>query len=157
MPTANVTPEEIDRISNMPGVVVRGALLREAVASCRLDGETQSEYKPVAAKAKLDDRRFKGMNKTEAQYARHLEDRQTLGEIASWLYGSVTIVVGLNRCRYTPDFFVIEQSGEITFVEVKGFWRDDARVKIKAAAKQYPWFRFKAVQRKKGQWEEESF
>ena len=40
--------------------------------------------------------------------------------------------------------------------EVKGFWRDDARVKIKVAADIYP-FRFLAIKKAKDGWEKESF
>jgi hypothetical protein len=40
--------------------------------------------------------------------------------------------------------------------EVKGFWQDDARVKIKVAASIYP-FKFIAVKKAKGGWEREEF
>ena len=63
---------------------------------------------------------------------------------------SVTLKIGDN-CRYTPDFPAIK-AGTLTFFEVKGFWRDDARVKIKVAARTFPWARFVAVRRKKGSW-----
>ena len=45
---------------------------------------------------------------------------------------------------YTPDFAVMRADGQLECHEVKGFWQDDARVKIKVAADQYP-FRFIAV------------
>lgn len=54
-------------------------------------------------------------------------------------------------CRYTPDFCALK-SGPVTFFEVKGFWRDDARVKIKVAARMFVWAKFIAVQRVKGEW-----
>lgn len=41
--------------------------------------------------------------------------------------------------------------------EVKGHWEDDARVKIKVAAEQHPWFRFLAVRARGGVWEIERF
>ena len=43
--------------------------------------------------------------------------------------------------RYTPDFFSID-AGQLVAFEVKGFWRDDAKVKIKVAARQFPFIRF---------------
>ena len=50
--------------------------------------------------------------------------------------------------------------GQMEAHEVKGFWRDDARAKIKIAADQYP-FRFIAVTAKAkkagGGWSVESF
>lgn len=63
-----------------------------------------------------------------------------------------------NNTTYTPDFCVVE-NGRITFWECKGFWRPAARVKIKVAARLYPWAKFVAVikQKKKngGGWAEE--
>ena len=41
--------------------------------------------------------------------------------------------------------------------EVKGHWTDDARVKIKVAAELYPYYRFSAVRRVKGEWVREVF
>jgi len=40
--------------------------------------------------------------------------------------------------------------------EVKGFWQDDARVKVKVAASLYP-FRFVALTHKRGIWQIEDF
>lgn len=60
-----------------------------------------------------------------------------------------------DHCRYTPDFFEISRHGEMIAWEVKGFWRDDARVKIKVAASQEPWLQFWAVFRRKGYWHTE--
>lgn len=45
---------------------------------------------------------------------------------------------------FTPDFAVLAADGVMELHEVKGFWQDDARAKIKIAADQYP-FRFIAV------------
>ena len=54
---------------------------------------------------------------------------------------------------YTPDFAVLPASTRVIELhEVKGFWRDDARVKIKVAASLFP-FRFIAVTlHKRGGW-----
>lgn len=41
--------------------------------------------------------------------------------------------------------------------EIKGFREDDARVKIKVAARLFPEFAFVGVQRRKGEWVEERF
>ncbi|HET6207019.1 MAG TPA: hypothetical protein VFD98_09425, partial [Terracidiphilus sp.] len=60
----------------------------------------------------------------------------------------------------SPDFAVMLVNGQLEMHEVKGFWQDDARAKIKIAADQYP-FRFIAVtaQSKKsgGGWAVEEF
>jgi hypothetical protein len=48
---------------------------------------------------------------------------------------------------YTPDFALMRLDGQIEIHEVKGFWQDDARVKIKVASEMYP-FKFIAVKAK---------
>jgi len=52
---------------------------------------------------------------------------------------------------------VIRADGGIELHEVKGHWEDDARVKIKVAATQHPWFRFLAVKAGKTGWQYETF
>jgi len=52
-------------------------------------------------------------------------------------------------CRYTPDFAVLRECGQVVFYEVKGFFRDDAKVKIKVAARLFPEYRFILVMRDK--------
>lgn len=87
------------------------------------------------------------MNKTEAAYALTLEIQRRAGLVKSFLFESVRLKIG-HDCWYTPDFLVITAADEIECHEVKGFWRDDARVKIKAASERYA-FRFIAVMRDK--------
>ena len=96
------------------------------------------------------------MNSLEQQYALHLDLLQHAGEIAAWKFESVKLRIG-DRCWYTPDFMVLLPSGKIEFHEVKGFWRDDARVKIKACAAAYPWFQFVGVQLIGHLWQFERF
>lgn len=99
------------------------------------------------------------MNKTEAQYSQLLELRKLAGEIFWWKFEGMTLKLA-NNTRYTPDFSVMLRTGKLELHEVKSFWRDDARIKIKVAASLYP-FRFIAVtkQRKKdgGGWDIEEF
>lgn len=91
------------------------------------------------------------MNKTEAAYeASVLEPGVMSGEIAWYRFEGVKLRLADNTF-YTPDFAVMLTSGLLQMREVKGFWTDDARVKIKVAADQYP-FEFIAVRpRPKGQ------
>jgi hypothetical protein len=46
--------------------------------------------------------------------------------------------------------------GSLQAHEVKGFWTDDARVKIKVAAEMYP-IQFIAIKKEKGEWQKEFF
>jgi len=51
---------------------------------------------------------------------------------------------------------VVNKDQEIEFHEVKGYWMDDAKVKIKVAAAKFP-FRFVAMKLEKGLWKKEEF
>ncbi len=99
------------------------------------------------------------MNKTEEAYAKHLEQRRHAGEVAWFKFEGLKFRLADNTF-YTPDFAVMLASGVMEAHEVKGFWQDDARAKIKIAADMYP-FRFIAVkvQAKKdgGGWSREVF
>ncbi len=83
------------------------------------------------------------MNKTEEAYARHLEARKMGGDVVWYKFEGVKLRLADNTF-YTPDFAVMLYNGEIELHEVKGFWQDDARAKIKIAADMYP-FRLIAV------------
>ena len=99
------------------------------------------------------------MNKTEAAYAGYLDVLKFNGQIQWYRFEGIKLRLADNTF-YTPDFAVMAADGAIECHEVKGFWQDDARVKIKIAADQYP-FRFVAVkaQAKKngGGWAYEEF
>lgn len=88
------------------------------------------------------------LNKTEAAF---LDELQSSDKYAAIHTQGLTLLLGAN-CRYTPDFFTIDKEGKAVAWEVKGFWRDDARVKIKVAARTYRWIKFIAVQKQKGDW-----
>lgn len=95
-----------------------------------------------------------GMNKTEQAYADRLELLKRTGEIVDWRFEALKLRLA-SGTFYTVDFLVLTDAVELH--EVKGYWRDDARVKIKVAAQQYPWFKFLAVHRKKNDWIVEMF
>lgn len=99
---------------------------------------------------------FAGMNKTERAHAITLEAQRRDGRIRSWRYEAVTLKLAPD-CRFTPDFVVVENDGSIRCDEVKGFWRDDAKVKIRVAARLFPEFRFRAMRRLGAGWESEDF
>jgi hypothetical protein len=88
------------------------------------------------------------MNKTEAAYAEVLEQQRQNGELKAWKFEPLRLILA-PKTTYAPDFMVVDLNDEIEFHEVKGWWRDDARVKIKVAAAAFPWFRFVAVSKGK--------
>ena len=96
------------------------------------------------------------MNATEAEYARELEARP---DVLWHKFEGFKLRLADNTF-YTPDFAVLAADMVIECHEVKGFWMDDAKAKIKIAADLYP-FRFKALKARAkkhgGGWEEEDF
>lgn len=98
-------------------------------------------------------------NKTEQAYEHFLAALQQAGSILWFKFEGIKLRLADNTF-YTPDFAVMLASGQIELHEVKGFWQDDARAKIKIAAELYP-FRFLAARPKAkkdgGGWEIEVF
>lgn len=85
------------------------------------------------------------MNKLEREYAGILERERLAGKILWWKYEAVKFRLTANdKCFYTPDFLVQIADGTMEVHETKGHWEDDALLKIKFAAEQFP-FRFVAV------------
>lgn len=83
------------------------------------------------------------MNKTEARFADWLTSRTFSGEIRGFVFEPFKVRLGENwRTTYTPDFMIQHLDDTLELVDVKGSggWEDDARVKIKVAAEQYPQF-----------------
>lgn len=86
------------------------------------------------------------MNKTERAYADDLQLLKEAGEIRDWMFEPFNLRLA-KKTFYKPDFAVLTIDGFIEIHEVKGFWEDDARVKIKVAAEKFPWFTFAAVKK----------
>ena len=99
------------------------------------------------------------MNKTEAAYSEMMVMMIRCGDIAWYKFEGLKLRLADNTF-YSPDFVVMRSDGQIECHEVKGFWTDDARVKIKVAADMYP-FKFIAVQPRPkkdgGGWKVEEF
>jgi hypothetical protein len=94
------------------------------------------------------------MNGTERAYAQLLDVRQKAGEIAWWRFEGITLKLA-DDTRYTPDFAVMLADGTMEMHETKGFMREDAHVKIKVAAAQFPFkFRLLKMDRKARIWHE---
>lgn len=91
------------------------------------------------------------MNKTEQAYANRLELLLRSGEIRRWGFESIKFRLA-DRTFYTPDFMVVTDA-QIEFHEVKGgFIYDDAMVKLKVVAAQYPEFSFLLIRKEKYKW-----
>lgn len=90
------------------------------------------------------------LNKTEKRFLSVLRSRGL-----PWIgIQCVTLKLG-HDLRYTPDFTTLDHDGRMTHWDTKGgFVRDDAVVKIKAAARHFRMFRFIIAQWKDGQWDE---
>jgi hypothetical protein len=90
------------------------------------------------------------MNKGEAAYAEHLRIRVASGEVVSFAFEAVRLKLA-DRCTILPDFFVRMKDGSIEFHEVKGrkgetfYCKEDAMIKLKVAARLYPFWTFRIV------------
>ncbi len=96
------------------------------------------------------------MNKTEKLYAQYLETQKAANKILDYWFESHKYKIGTNACWYTPDFVVQLSTGEIEIHEVKGHWEEDALVKVKALALNYP-YKVIAVKWVKSAWEIRGF
>lgn len=100
------------------------------------------------------------LNKLESAFYEVLKRRYSGFDDKVYPMG-LTLKLG-DDCRYTVDFlcvshFSYDNGGHqdvLTGYEVKGFMRDDALVKLKVAAKMFPFIRFVLVTRKAGVWTE---
>ncbi len=75
--------------------------------------------------------KYKGINMRsswEIKYAKFLDKHNY-----KWKYESKTFDLG--DTTYTPDFYLPEKD---MYIEVKGYWRDDAKKKFKRFKKEYP-------------------
>lgn len=88
------------------------------------------------------------MNKTETAYAELLAARRHIGEVLWFRFEGIKLRLA-DRTFYTPDFAVLVASGALELHEVKGFMEEDAAVKLKSAASQYP-FVVRLIRRAKG-------
>jgi hypothetical protein len=95
------------------------------------------------------------MNKTEARYAKLLDDRLHAGEILWYKFEGVKLRLADNTF-YSPDFFVMLADGTLEVHEIKGFFTEDAKVKVKVAAAMYP-FQFIVIRLVKNEWVYEEF
>ncbi len=94
-----------------------------------------------------------GMNKVESEFSLILEARRIANEITQWRFESVKLRLG-NGCWYVPDFFIERLGLRPLFIEIKGFMRDDARVKFLAAQELHRWAMFEMWSKSKNGWKQ---
>ena len=101
----------------------------------------------------------RGMNPTEARYADRLEILRRAGEIVSWKFEAIRLRLA-NGAWFKPDFLVVARNEDKgcdihQIHEVKGFWREAARVRIKVAADLFKEYDFIVVKWEDGNWKKE--
>lgn len=74
----------------------------------------------------------------EIKYAQYLDQNNW-----KWLYESKTFDLG--NATYTPDFYLVDDD---VYVEIKGYWRDDALLKYRLFRKIYPKIRIRVLTKK---------
>lgn len=82
------------------------------------------------------------LNKTERAYLAVLRSQRHQNVRVQ----AITLKLA-DDCRLTVDFTYLTKEGEMVFVDVKGWQREDALIKMKVAARQFPEFRFQIVKK----------
>lgn len=90
------------------------------------------------------------MNKTEKAYNNFLSIQKKFGAVLWFEFEPMNLRLA-DKCFYKVDFLVLTKDFNLEVHEVKGYWTDDALVKIKVAAEKFP-FRFISKQLVKGEW-----
>ena len=91
------------------------------------------------------------MNGDERAYAEMLELRKRAGDILDWKFNGIRFDLG-GGAWYKPDFYVVRHD-RFEIVEVKGFKREAAVVRFKAAAALFPHYHWTMIRRRGPQWE----
>jgi hypothetical protein len=106
---------------------------------CRVDGQDAPSLADVtpSSRLRLPTKNDKGQNRTEARFDAFLGELER--ELAIGWYAFEPMKFRLaGRTWYTPDFMVRLINCRLVAVDVKGFMRDDAAVKLKVFAATYP-------------------
>lgn len=122
---------------------------REGDFRDRVASEMRKGVKQVPARASHPD--GDRLNGLEAQYAIRLEDMKRNGEIVEYWIHPGALRLGTTRRRYEPDFLV-QFKDRLEYHETKGFMREDAREKIRDAAREYWTIKFVLVRQVRGAW-----
>lgn len=100
------------------------------------------------------------LNETEKRYRDFLESERFHGRIQAWWFESIKLKIADHVCWYCPDFLVLTNEGFMELHEVKGspkFFADDAKVKTKACATNYPFRMLVVYPTESGGWKYQEF
>jgi hypothetical protein len=106
--------------------------------------------KPAAARTPTR----RTMNGTEAAYAAHLGMRQLAGEIVGWKFEAVKLRLA-DGAWFTPDFLILFSDGRIEFAEIKGHWREAAKVRLRVARELFAPIPIRVIRKGEGGFYEE--
>lgn len=139
---SKVTPAQLEALAMGPGKKAVTSVC--PAATCRLPKDGRSYHTEGVP------------NGLESDYAAYLDTLRFGGDVLFWAFEKIRLTLA-DRTTLLPDFFIVTAEGKAEFHETKGFWREDARAKIKVAAQQFPCFVFKGVKNGKEGWEYELF
>lgn len=149
-----LTPEEFERLfpnASQSTVARNLRTLRGRLPAPEALPKPDAPSKPKVLAASGMSEAESRLNKTERRFLAELRSRT-----ARYSYvgiQEITLRLGWDT-RYTPDFNCVTDTNTVQFFEVKGFMRDDARVKLYTAAAKFPWFWFWLVKWEHGTWVE---
>jgi hypothetical protein len=99
------------------------------------------------------------MNGLEKRYAQHLGVRKATGEVLDWRFEPLKLLLA-PKATFTGDF-VVKTAAGLELHETKGWWEEDARLKMKWAAKDFRWMFSRIVgvkwDAKRKDWQYEEF
>lgn len=90
-------------------------------------------------------------NDWESRYGSQLHLRMMASDIAMYAYQPIRLRLA-TAVWYTPDYIVRHIDNTIECVEVKGFMREAANLRLKIAVDRFPQFRFTIAKLDKGNW-----
>lgn len=130
-------------------LVAKGATVGKSMAESPVFATLAPGFAAAGSRAESPStpKQSKGPSKLELAYAAHLAVLKHAGDIVDYKFESIKLKIGVKTCWYCPDFWVLAKDGVTEFHETKGWMRDDANVKLKSAALQYPHFRFFLVRK----------
>jgi len=135
---ADITPSELQRL--FPNATRSVRKVNGQTFTQIPSGNPEKRVVLVSGQAKHTDEQK--LNKTEKAYLAVL---RSLG-VKNLGIQNITLKIA-DDCRFTPDFNYLAESGVMIFVDVKGFQREDAFIKIKVAARMFPQFGFQIVKK----------